>query len=621
MSNDKERPQEIKIFWPASKKGEVSAEEYTKADLPMPIVVTWPPKAKLYLEEEAVAAPVEAKPPAMIEGIALKREYDYVGGDIRFKVAVQNISRTVMTDINVILNPTSQYQVDDRIKMVNFLKPGETRGVDFMLTPLTCGKSMIYGTATYVDPFGNPHSATINPKEIWVKCPLVKAESVEESRIDQLKKTLQKASTTFNISGVSKTQAFKSAREQVAALDVAEAVIDTANYQAIFSGIAKVGGDELLVELSIGNEMALDVYTKDIRQATGFLAYIKNLVNLSIEVIKKLGVKVERISEQVLNCFDINQRIVELCNSCRCLGHIDDIVILLKEINSKNKGYFVDCPIIDPVNQSIVALQKLADLSQPIELRLSADIQYNSISEWMPYFRDTAETNIRIYNETFSEYSEVSDKMENGLKNLHKIMEEIERNYSSWIVRYLLVIEKRSGLTIFSKKFGQFDMDTDLVSGFLTAIQSFGSELSQKETAMRKLSYQDFEIELEEGDYVRTALVMQGKVTKYLVKNLFDYVKEFEKKFPDRFSPFDGNISVFESANDFTDKILFSGLDAGTCEVAPQPIFIPLKPEPTAGAESESETMGIPDLGKICPDCGMPMGTTDQECPRCGKKF
>ncbi len=664
MSGNKERPIPIKIYWPKKKKKRIVVEEYIKENRPLPIMINWPPSPVPFqqpledsslgtmsvstrAEEQQVADVQTSSLPSSVQvshaeagdaiqlggGIILKREYDYVGGDIRFKVAVQNVSKTVLTDINVILNPTSQYEVSERIKMINFLKPNETRGVDFMLTPLTCGKSMIYGTATYVDPFGNPHSATVQPKEIWVKCPLVKAKTVEENRIAQLKKTLQKTFTTIEISGIPKTQAFKSAREQVAALDVAEVFVDEKNYQATFSGIAKVGGDELLVELEVGKEISLEVYTKDIRQATGFLAYIKNLINLSIDVVKKLGVKVEKISEQVLNCFDINQRIVELCNSCRCEGNVDDILILLKEINAKNRTYFENCPLVEPIDKWIKTLDEKNGLSQPIDLRMAADLQYESISEWMPYYRDQAETNIKIYNETFSDYSEVSDKMDKGIRNMRKIMEEIERNYSTWVIRYLMVIEKRAGLTIFSKKFGTFEMDTDLVSGFLTAIQSFGMEVTKKETSMRKLSYQDFEIEIEEGDYIRAALVLQGKITKYLVRNLFDYLKKFENTFVDNLQNFDGNITTFSSADEFTEELLLKGLDAGTCEVRTGPMFIPIDDEPLDAIEenidedvpspmdSSNGTVGIPSLGRICSECGMPLQDDDEKCPRCGREL
>ncbi|MHC1590783.1 MAG: hypothetical protein ACXQS8_01740, partial [Candidatus Helarchaeales archaeon] len=387
MSNHEERPMPIKIYWPRKKSKRIDVEKYLELNKPLPILISWPPSPVPFREpvegigleaetsaQEAIqkASPIgfpeEQIPTTMTEPkqIVLKREYDYVGGDIRFKVAVQNVSNTVISDINVILNPTSQYVVPERIKMINFLKPNETRGVDFMLTPLTCGKSMIYGTVTYIDPFGKPHSSTIQPKEIWVKCPLVKARTVEKDRIARLKKELQRTHGRIDITDIPKTQAFRSAREQIAALDVAEVQVDEDNLRAVFSGIAKVGGDELLVELMVGDDISVDVYTRDIKQATGFLAYIKNLITLSIEVIKKLGVKVERISEQVLNCFDINQRIVDLCNSCRCEDSTDDILLLLKELNSKNKSYFSSSPLVDAIDKWIEKIESQGDLTAPI---------------------------------------------------------------------------------------------------------------------------------------------------------------------------------------------------------------------------------------------------------------
>ncbi|MHC1591306.1 MAG: zinc ribbon domain-containing protein, partial [Candidatus Helarchaeales archaeon] len=279
-------------------------------------------------------------------------------------------------------------------------------------------------------------------------------------------------------------------------------------------------------------------------------------------------------------------------------------------------------------------IESQGDLTAPISSRMAADLQYEAISEWMPFYRDQAETSIKIYNETFSEYSEISEKMSSGLDKMKRVMEEIERNYSAWILRYLMVIDKGAGLTIFSKSFGDLEMDTDLVSGFLTAIQSFGMEVSRKETSMRKLSYQDFEIEIEEGDYIRAALVLQGKVTKYLVRNLFDFVKRFENEFENALNPFTGNITVFQRADDFSEDILLRGLDLGTCEVGSKPLFIPLDDEATELESSEEinvkeeiednslvEERMIPSLGPICPECGMPLQINETKCPRCGKEL
>ncbi|MHA1798461.1 MAG: hypothetical protein ACTSVY_08420, partial [Candidatus Helarchaeota archaeon] len=134
-----------------------------------------------------------------------------------------------------------------------------------------------------------------------------------------------------------------------------------------------------------------------------------------------------------------------------------------------------------------------------------------------------------------------------GLKK--KIFEE-EIKYSKNILKYLMVIHKETGLTIYEKGFYGTEFDPDLIGGFLTAIQNFGSEISSQETAMKKLVYKDFQIELEDGDYIRAALILNGEPTKYLIKNLLKFVNSFENTFRDELQDWAGNLKIFREKED-----------------------------------------------------------------------
>ncbi|MFX0139415.1 MAG: winged helix-turn-helix transcriptional regulator, partial [Candidatus Hodarchaeota archaeon] len=144
-------------------------QKYLKIELKEEIEPEIPIKPPIPIKTPTIA---KTAPPTgeIKELLSVKREYDYLGGGIRFKIAVQNVSKTVITDINVMLVPTSQYEIPDRVKVVDILKPGESRGVDFDLIPLTCGRSKVFGSVSFIDPFGNPHTATVTPKEIQIKC-------------------------------------------------------------------------------------------------------------------------------------------------------------------------------------------------------------------------------------------------------------------------------------------------------------------------------------------------------------------------------------------------------------------------------------------------------------------
>jgi len=93
----------------------------------------------------------------------------------------------------------------------------------------------------------------------------------------------------------------------------------------------------------------------------------------------------------------------------------------------------------------------------------------------------------------------------------------------------------------------------------LTAIQSFGTELSPdaKETAMQKLSYKHFEIQLQEGRYVIAALITSGYPIPLTTQQLKKILFNFEEKFEDSLEKFTGEISRFEETKTMVEKIFF----------------------------------------------------------------
>ncbi|TFF85772.1 MAG: hypothetical protein EU551_03305 [Promethearchaeota archaeon] len=108
-------------------------------------------------------------------------------------------------------------------------------------------------------------------------------------------------------------------------------------------------------------------------------------------------------------------------------------------------------------------------------------------------------------------------------------------------------MEKNSGLTIYTHNFKESTVDGDLLSGFLTAIQQFGSELSEEKTStsVKKIEYHGFEINLEDGNKIRTALILKGKGLDLIKEKLIEFVSEYEKRYEDELSKWSGNISAF----------------------------------------------------------------------------
>ncbi|NVM01666.1 MAG: hypothetical protein HWN67_04995 [Candidatus Helarchaeota archaeon] len=266
------------------------------------------------------------------EIVTVKREFDYLGGNIRFKVAVQNNTEMSISNILVTLNPSDQFFWDESVQKITNLPPHNSRGVDFTLIPNTCGKSTIFGAVSYQDAYGNAHTLTINPKEIAIKCPLVIPQSMSEYEI--------------------------------------------------------------------------------------------------IEWIKKLKKSTTKI--------------------------------------------------------------------------------------------DSIDKNLKL----------------------------IEGIYALSILSYVIVLHKANGLAIYQEQLGSVKLDADLISGFVIAIQSFGTEISKKETPVTGLKYKTYNIEIETGDYIQALLLINGKANEYLVRSLFIFVKEFEKQFEDQLKSFAGNISQFRNTKE-----------------------------------------------------------------------
>jgi len=497
----------------------------------------------------AVTTPTKPAIPEAQDLIDVKRDYDYLGGDIRFKIALQNITKTAVSKISVLLNVPDQFQIGRNVEKVDILNPNETRGVDFVFAPLACGKGQIFGTVSYTDAFGEPHSVTIRPKEVWVKCPLVKSQKTSSTEADAWRLELQKSSSKINASGITRLEAFRIGCEQIAALDLAEVKRNEDVFTATFSGIAKVTGDRLLVEVSMDKQdLVLDIYTSDQKQATGFLAYMRNLIKISLDVSRKLKVKSEKLGGKVLTAFQIAQALFNLCDYCEIRSAICDFLLQFKEIAFKINKEFPEVKFYSPLLQWQEEISKF-DENASIPESVANTLEYEAIV-WLNEIESIAGTNANIYLDSFDASDETRTvKIMRGLEGIRNEIQQKESNYSIRVAHYLLIIYKLSGLCLFSYKFSPGEFDPDLMSGFLQAIQSFGTEFSSSEEAgMRRLSYKDFEITIEEGEFVRVALVGIGKITNFLQEQLKDFVILFSSQFRDDLAHFEGRVEQFRPA-------------------------------------------------------------------------
>jgi predicted transcriptional regulator len=490
-----------------------------------------------------------------LEQVKLLREYDYIGGGIRFKIAVQNIAKTALMDFNVTLVPTSQYEIDQRVKMINNLKPGESRGVDFQLIPLTCGKSKVYGSVSYIDAFGEPHTVTVRPKEIWIKCPLVVPKQKTSSEIEELKTHLLRGAANITFSSLPREEIFYLARDQISALDLSEVKTDNQALILVYAGVAKVTGNDMVIEARIGEKiLSLEVWTNDMKQATGFLAYIKNMIDVAIKAAEKLKGKVDKISQKIVDASDIILKLERLCLDCEKNWIISDILLSLTESLNKIERSFPDIIVSEQIQNSFERLEDTFREGDSIDTRSGIDLEYKAIS-WIKALNTIAQNNLKTYIETFPEEAEKIHQLQLLETNIAEKIAQLEHSYAKSVLVYLMVISKDSGMCLTEIGTEDADVEPDLVSGFLSAIQSFGMELSKEDVPMKKIAYKNLEIELYAGQATICALLARGETTAHLRSLLQQFSSIFESQFSDVLQDWNGDVTLFKDAKDLFEKV------------------------------------------------------------------
>lgn len=505
-------------------------------------------KLATYVEpQKPVAPPTEEK-------IRVLREYDYFGGNIRYKVAVQNTTNMTISKIDIMITATSQYTLDEKVQTIDHLVPGETRGVDFILTPLTCGKSQVYSTLAYTDGVGKPQSVVVDPKEVWIKCPLVSPQKVMENQITEWKKNLLKGSSIIPLDSIPPKQVFEVAHNQITALDLAEVIYNETDLRCVFSGIAKVTSTKMMVEAKVdSSSLVLDVWADNMKQATGFLAYIRNLINVALESAKQLMGRVEQLGLKILNIFEITNRLLQLYAFCDDLWIISEILTILKEIKTRIHRIFPDLEVLDQINNWIDNLSTTINLGDTIRENESLRLQTSTL-RWLNQLIRLARSNIGNFSDTFKE-------QDSQIQHFNSLLSDLEDKYNTLVKKvidkiliHLIIIHKKSGLCLFEFNFQATKTDTDLMSGFLTAIQQFGKELSEDISSVRKIEYHGFEINLEDGQLARAALILKGASPDLLKKKLGAFMKDFEEKHESAIENFKGDIDVFRDSISLVEK-------------------------------------------------------------------
>lgn len=122
-------------------------------------------------------------------------------------------------------------------------------------------------------------------------------------------------------------------------------------------------------------------------------------------------------------------------------------------------------------------------------------------------------------------------------------------------LRYLMVIHNDVGATVYNRKLGTWQMDSDLIGGFLTAMQDFSLEIKKQRIPIERMEYKEFEIMLEQGKFILVALFIDGKGSDWLRKKQQLYVKKFEKYFESNLKHWKGELTFFNNSGFLVDEV------------------------------------------------------------------
>ena len=134
------------------------------------------------------------------KALSIKREYEFIRGQIRFKVALINNTGNPLTNFKIsfdipkalkwIIHEPLYERNGDSI-LISKLGIKEKKAVSLYLEPINCMESPINATISFFDARDRPQAIPMNPKMISITCPIFfTREEANLARVKRLQRTL-----------------------------------------------------------------------------------------------------------------------------------------------------------------------------------------------------------------------------------------------------------------------------------------------------------------------------------------------------------------------------------------------------------------------------------------------
>lgn len=157
--------------------------------------------------------------------------------------------------------------------------------------------------------------------------------------------------------------------------------------------------------------------------------------------------------------------------------------------------------------------------------------------------------------------SYVSIKRIRRIRNEHR--QKIFNKYMDILnLKYLIISEKNSGLTVYDQFFAGKNLESSLISGFLQAVRAFGIELTDayEESRSVKLDYQNSKILMSDFKNTRLIFLMEEKPSKDFLDSINVLLYDIEEKYGILLEDFNGDLTEFYGIKDLLEQRLHTSL-------------------------------------------------------------
>ncbi len=143
-------------------------------------------------------------------------------------------------------------------------------------------------------------------------------------------------------------------------------------------------------------------------------------------------------------------------------------------------------------------------------------------------------------------------------RNEAKRMDTINKARDLFNLNNIIVLDKRSGIDIYGQTYGEFKLDPTLVSGFLSAIGTFGLELTNtdEDSQTIKLEYKKSKIVISEFKGFRITMIMKDAPSGNMITALDSLAHDIEMKYGKLLKDFNGETTGFQDMGELIEKHL-----------------------------------------------------------------